>query len=143
MMQLAGLTEITINKPESYKKLNLPYNPTDENINEPIQVESLVYNYPDLIDDLVKLNPQIDPYFFQAHSDGLWNDVNDSLYELDGGAATIEEFYTIYFNWLYPNLLFQVNKHNETEYYAKQPKFAESAMKGKWLIVPGVTSELK
>jgi hypothetical protein len=143
MMELAGLNEIIVNKPELYKKLNLPYNPTDENVNEPIQVESLVHNYPDLIGNLVKLNPQIDPYFFQAYSDGLWNDVNYTLYELDGGSATIEEFYTIYFNYLYANLLFLVNKDNEKEYYAKQPKFVESALKGKWLVVPGVTSELK
>jgi hypothetical protein len=145
MMELAGLTEIVVKSPNKFTKLNLPYDSSsDTNVNIPFG--ELIDSYDDLINDLVRLNPQIDPYFFQADNDGLYEDVLDILYTDNPDGATLLEFYKIYFQWLFSNLIADFNKYNGDEIDERINKFsdyvdefADNALKGKWLNVEKVT----
>ena len=144
MMELAGLTEITIKPPGKFVKLNLPYDSSSDT-NVVIPNEELEGAYEDLINDLVKLNPQIDPYLFQASNNGLWSDVMDTLYSNPEG-NTLIEFYKIYFRWLFSNLIADFSKYEGGEvdqrydmFYEYIDEFVDNAMKGRWLKIKGVT----
>lgn len=145
MMELAGLAEIKVNKPKRFTKLNLPYDSSSDT-NVKIPVDELIDAYGDLINDLVRLNPQIDPYLFKADSGGLHDDVLDTLYTDNPGGATLLEFYKIYFQWLFANLIADFDKYDGNEIDERINKFsdyvdefADNALKGRWLNIEGVT----
>ena len=151
MMQLAGLTEIKVNQPKSFKRLNLPPG-LPEHADTLIDVIELEEKYNDLINDLVKLNPQIDPYFFQADNYYLSDDVMDAINYDHPNGVTLKQFYEIYFTWLFANLIYDPNKYNDEELEARQEKFnhpdqrqefANNALEGRWLNIADVTSESK
>jgi hypothetical protein len=145
MIELAGLTEIAIKAPGKFIKLNLPYDSSsDTNVNIPGEEFEGAYN--NLIDDLVRLNPQIDPYFFQADNDGLHEDVMDTLFHDHPEGTTLLEFYKIYFKWLFSNLITDFSKYEGEEvdqrndiFYEYIDEFVNNAMKGRWLKIKGVT----
>jgi hypothetical protein len=148
MMELAGLAEIKVNHPISHRKLNLPPDFL-KHADIPISIPELEENYNDLINDLVKLNPQIDPYFFQANNHMLWVDVIDSIYYDHPNGATIRQFYKIYLNHLLSYLIHDPNKYTDEEIKTRQEKFdypdqrqkfANDALEGKWLNISSVTS---
>jgi hypothetical protein len=140
MMKLAGLTEIKVKLPNKFTKLNLPYDSSsDTNVNIPGEEFEGAYN--NLIDDLVRLNPQIDPYFFQAENHGLYEDVIDTLLHDHPEGTTLLEFYKIYFEWLFSNLIYIANPNHNDELYHMYPEFIGSAMQGKWLSIPGITTK--
>jgi len=144
MQELAGLTEIKINKPKHFVKLNLPFDSTNSNI--PIPVDEYKDKYDSLIEDLINLNQQIDPKFFLLNHAGMHDDIFDTLYDNDG--ATVSEFYEIYFGWLWSNLVINYNQYSDEEVDNRinqyinsgmTKEFVDNAMKGKWLTVAGVT----
>jgi hypothetical protein len=140
MQELAGLTEIKINKPKHFIKLNLPFKSTD---NIKIPEGDLYNNWNELINDLVRLNPQINSEFFLRH-----HGINDDVFDDIGhqGEATTPEFYKIYFSWLWANLVSNINKfewdelvERERKYSSMRNEFVDNAMNGRWLVVPDVT----
>jgi hypothetical protein len=143
MQELAGLTEIKINKPKHFIKLNSPFKLTDS---IKIPIDDLENNFDSLINDLIKINPQINPELFLAH-DGIYEDVIDTIYHQYNQEATIPEFYKTYFIWLWANLVANYSKYEDDEieergnkYGSMRGEFADNAMKGRWLAVPEVTS---
>ena len=143
MMELAGLTEIQIKKPNRVIKLNLPFKSTDSPIKIPLG--DLENHYKDLINDLIKLNPQINPKFFLSH-DGLQEDVFHDLYEKYNDEASIPEFYKSYFSWLWANLTADYDEYENDaidirwdQYNHMRDEFTDNAMNGKWLKVQGMT----
>jgi hypothetical protein len=142
MLELAGLTEIKVNKPKHFIKINLPFKSTD---NIKIPIDDLDAKYDDLINDFIRINPQINPEFFLNHN-GLYEDVLDTIAHKYNQEATIPEFYKVYFYWLWANLVSNINKFEEDEleererkYGSMRNEFMSNAMNGKWLAVPGVT----
>ena len=151
MMKLAGLTEIKINKPEDFIKLKLPTDPTNGNtkiiVNDFTSVEDFEKEYDVFIKDLIKLNPQISTEFFLKDHTGLPQDVIDTIYTDYPEGVTMSEFYRIYFVFLFSNLISNYDKYEDDEidnrvdkYLHIKEKFADNAMRGRWLLVPGVTS---
>ena len=143
MMELAGLTEIKVNTPKQSIKLNLPVDAMNDDTK--IDYQDLEDHYGELIYDLEKLNPQIDADLFHRTHDGLYEDVMDTIYPK--GGATISEFYKIYFRWLFMNLVADFENYEDDEvtnrseqYGGKMDEFVNLAMKGRWLIIPEVTS---
>jgi hypothetical protein len=148
MMKLAGLTEIKVNHPISYRKLNLPPDFL-EHADTLIDIPELEENYNGLTDSLVQLNPQIDSYFFQIDNSGLFDDVMDAIEYDHPDGVTLRQFYEIYFTWLFANLIYDPNKYNDEELEARQEtfnhpdqrqEFANNALEGRWLNIAGVTS---
>lgn len=145
MMELAGLTEIKVNSPLRFRKLNLPYDSSSDT-NVTIPIGELIDAYDDLINDLIRLNPQIDSYLFQIDNDGLHEDVLDTLYTDNPDGATLKEFYKTYFQWLFSNLVIDFNKYESEEIDKRIDKFsnyvdefADNAIQGRWLNIKGVT----
>ena len=122
MMQLAGLTEIKINPPKSYKKLNLP--DLSRFADTLIDIQDIEEHYDDLINDLVKLNPQIDPYLFQADNDGLFSDILDEISYYQQNGVTLKQFYMIYFTWLFATIVYDITKYDEEELDSRLETFA-------------------
>jgi hypothetical protein len=148
MMKLAGLNEIKINKPGTFKKLNLPFNST--NSNTPIPVDELDNNFAELTEDLIRLNPQIAVFFPNQNNnflDGIYDSVLDTLETDYSNGATLKEFYKIYFDWLWAHLVADYSKYSGAEVDARdeqyshmREEFADYAINGKWLAVAGVTA---
>ena len=126
--------------PTYYTKLNLP---KDINSSEIINLSSEDAG-PDLLQDitreLIKLNPQIDPELF-VNNQGIFEDVVD---EVESG--TKKEILSSYFYWNFRNLIWDTYKYSEEEanqrhkkYYDLSDKFRDAALKGQWMVVPGVT----
>ena len=149
MLELAGLTEIKVNRPPDIIKIKLPVDPVNDKTKVPIEIpiEDLEAKYDDLIKDFIKINPQIDPQFLEFENDGLFNDIVDTLDTKYPDGATVSEFYRTYFYWLWANLVSDYSKYEddeieerETKYGHMRDEFADNAMKGRWLVVSGVTS---
>ena len=148
MLELAGLTEIKVNEPfRQFIPLKLPFD-SSSNSNVTIPNEELEAAYYELTNDLVRLNPQIDPYFFQADDDGLWSDVLDSIYENNPEGTTLIEFYKTYFHWLFRNLVADYDRYEDYEMNGRYDEFdqytdefAENAIKGRWLNIKTVTAK--
>jgi hypothetical protein len=153
------LRALKINTPESFIKLNLPSNLKDNNkifINGPFSddidsdgtYEEYTKKFDSLIEDLIKLNPQIDPELFIKDEGGIQVDVADILDREYPNGVNLYEFYKIYFNRLWSNLIYNPNKYSEDELeirdnyydYNRSDEFADNAMNGKWLVVPDVTA---
>ncbi len=140
--KLGSINEIKINKPKRFLKLNLPFDST--NSNTLIPVDELDNNFADLVEDLIKLNPQIAA--FLLNDDGIYNDVIDTLSTdyLDG--ATLKEFYKTYFYWVWIGLMVDSKYSNEEinardkKYGHMREEFVNNALDGKWLAVDGVTA---
>ena len=134
--------EKDLETPIYYIKLNLP---KDINSNEIIDLlpedeESDPFN--DIVVELTKLNPQINPELF-VNRQGIFEDVVD---EIENG--TKKEILSSYFYWNFRNLVWDTYKHSEKEaneraekYFDLSDKFRDNAMKGKWMVVPNVTDE--
>ncbi len=147
MMELAGLTEIKVNRPKHFIKLNLPFNSTNSNI--PIPIDELLGNFEDLVEDLIKLNPQI-AVFLTNHYPGFLEGIYEGI-ELDletdyPDGATLKQFYEIYFEWLWAHLVANYSKYSDEEidvrdeqYSHMRKEFADYAINSKWLVVTGVT----
>jgi hypothetical protein len=127
--------------PIYYTKLNLP---KDINSPEIITVWSKETedegNLTKIIDELIKLNPQINPKLF-LDSYGLYNDVADNTEK-----GTKKEILYSYFYWLFRNLVWDTYKYSEKEaneraekYDDLTDKFRDKAMQGQWMVVSGVT----
>lgn len=149
------LNEIKINSPKKFIKLNLPPNLKDNNDKfftgeyqnyDFVDYEGFVRQFNDLVDNLIKLNPQIDSELFIKDENGIMQDIADMLYSGYPDGVNLYEFYKMYFNALWPNLVYNVDKYSEDElesrdnyYEDRRDEFADYAMKGQWLVVPGVT----
>ena len=146
MMELAGLAEIKVNEPKRFTSIKLPYLSLDADIL--ISNDDLEEAYGDLTNGLVRLNPQIDPYFFKADDDGLWNDVMDSISENNPEGTTLIEFYKIYFYWLIRNLVADYDRYEDYEMNGRYDEFdqytnefVENAINGRWLNIKTVTAK--
>ena len=144
MMELAGLNEIKINEPNRFIKLNLPFDPTDR---VRISIDDINHEYDNLMDNIVAANPQIDPKFFRIHYDYVAGDVMDTIDSDYNGEVTVPEFYKIYFEWLWANLVSDLDRFTWEEVDQRQLKynhmsdeFVDGAMNSKWLVVPDVTA---
>jgi hypothetical protein len=136
--------EKDIEAPIHYIKLNLP-----KDINSPetitiwsqkVQDEEEEEKLTDIIDELIELNPQINPKLFK-NSYGLYNDVIDDVEE-----GTKKEILYSYFYWLFRNLAWDIDKYSEKEANERADKYADladefrdKAMQGQWMVVSGVT----
>jgi hypothetical protein len=126
--------------PIYYIKLNLP-----KDINSPEIIDLLPEDeesdpFYDIVVELIKLNPQIDPELF-INNQGIFEDVVD---EVESG--TKKEILSSYFYWNFRNLVWDTYKFSEEEanqrhekYYNLSDKFRDAALKGQWMVVPGVT----
>jgi hypothetical protein len=126
--------------PIYYIKLNLP-----KDINSPEIIDLLPEDeesdpFYDIVVELIKLNPQIDPELF-INNQGIFEDVVD---EVESG--TKKEILSSYFYWNFRNLVWDTYKFSEEEanqrhekYYNLSDKFRNAALKGQWMVVPGVT----
>ena len=132
--------EKDLEAPIHFIKLNLP---KDINSNEIIDLlpedeESDPFN--DIVVELTKLNPQIDSELF-VNRQGIFEDVVD---EIESG--TKKEILSSYFYWNFRNLVWDTYKYSEEEaderaekYSDLSDKFRDSAINGKWMVVPNVT----
>jgi hypothetical protein len=145
-----NLNEIKVNEPfRQFIPLKLPFDSSgNTNVTIPNDNFEGEYGYGDLINNLVELNPQIDPYFFQVNNDGLYEDVLDSIFENNPEGTTLIEFYKIYFHWLFRNLVADYNRYEDNdmnrrydEFDQYKNEFVENAMKGKWLNIKTVTAK--
>ena len=126
--------------PIYYIKLNLP-----KDINSPEIIDLLPEDeesdpFYDIVVELIKLNPQIDPELF-INNQGIFEDVVD---EVESG--TKKEILSSYFYWNFRNLVWDTYKFSEEEanqrhekYYNLSDKFRNASLKGQWMVVPGVT----
>ena len=143
MMELAGLTEIKINKPKVFTRFNLPFDPADR---IKIPIDDIDHEYSNLVDNIVDANPQIDPKFLRIDG-GIYDDTMDTIDSDYNGEVTVPEFYKIYFEWLWANLVADYSKFDDHEisdrdfkYGHMRSEFADNVMGGKWLVVPDVTA---
>jgi hypothetical protein len=132
--------EKDIEAPIHYIKLNLP-----KDINSPEIIDLLPEDeesdpFYDIVVELTKLNPQINPELF-VNNQGIFEDVVD---EVESG--TKKEILSSYFYWNFRNLIWDTYKYSEEEanqrhkkYYDLSDKFRDAALKGQWMVVPGVT----
>ena len=126
--------------PIHYIKLNLP-----KDINSPEIIDLLPDDeesdpFYDLVVELTELNPQLDPELFK-NTQGIFEDVVD---EVESG--TKKQILSSYFYWNFRNLVWDTYKYSKEEadqrmekYYPLSDKFRDAAMKGQWMVIPGVT----
>jgi hypothetical protein len=132
--------EKDVETPIHYTKLNLP-----KDINSPEIIDLLPEDeesdpFYDIIVELTKLNPQIDPELFK-NTQGVFEDVVDDI-----ESGTKKQILSSYFYWNFRNLVWDTYKYSQeeadqraTKYYPLSDKFRDAAMKGQWTVVPGVT----
>ena len=125
-------------------KLNLP---KDINSNEIITLWSKDTEddedndkFTEIIDELIKLNPQINSKLF-SNTYGLYNDVID---DVENG--TKKEILSSYFYWLFRNLIWDTYRYSEKEANIRADKYGDyvkdfqtNALKGQWMVIPTVT----
>ena len=135
--------EKDLEAPIHYVKLNLP---KDINSSEIITLWSSTSGnneaaFSNLINELIKLNPQIDSELFLD---------NDSIFDAlidDIESGTKKEILPYYFYWLYAHLVSDYTKYSDDEMEKRIEKydgdlrddFKNAAMKGQWMVVPTVT----
>jgi hypothetical protein len=132
--------EKDLETPIYYTKLNLP-----KDINSPEIIDLLPDDeesdpFYDLVVELTELNPQLDPELFK-NTQGIFEDVVD---EVESG--TKKQILSSYFYWNFRNLVWDTYKYSKEEadqrmekYYPLSDKFRDAAMKGQWMVIPGVT----
>ncbi len=148
MLELAGLTEIKVVKSSNFTKLKLPFDPNNDNVRIlPPNWNDFLEKYDIFVKDLINLNPQINPEFFLLDHGGITNDVEYELSSNHPEGFTMSEFYRTYFYWLWANLVADFANYEDDEVEERENKysdmrdeFADNAMRGRWLLVPGVTS---
>jgi hypothetical protein len=126
------LSEIKINKPGQFIKLNLP-----KDLDREIDPES---SFDDIILELIALNPQIPEDVFTAYdTSGLGDDIIDDLDE----NVSLQEFLQAYFYWLCRNLFHYYNgyggQQDMGQVMANIDVFKNNALNGKWKIISGLT----
>jgi hypothetical protein len=126
--------------PIHYIKLNLPKDINSSEIIDLLPDDEESDPFYDIVVELVKLNPQLDPELFKNHQ-GIFEDVVD---EVESG--TKKQILSSYFYWNFKNLAWDTYKYSEEEadqrakkYYPLSDKFRDAAMKGQWMVVPGIT----
>ncbi len=138
-----------INKPIYFIDLNLPKDINSSQIITIFDSENYGHegdngfqNLKKITNELSKLNPKIDSKIFELHS-GLYEDIVDNIEE-----GTKKEILSVYFYWLFRNLLadhyrYSPDEAEKRDYkYSKLSKpFKDNALKGKWMVVDGVTDD--
>jgi len=136
--------EKDLEAPIHYIKLNLP---KDINSDKIITFVSLDFKnnkkiFEDLVDELIQLNPQINPELLSKDPD-LYEDVADNIKQ-----GTKKEILSFYFYWLFRNLTANYFKFSDKEINKRDKKyskftddFQDNALKGKWMVVPTVTDD--
>jgi hypothetical protein len=126
--------------PIHYIKLNLPKDINSSEIIDLLPEDEESDPFYDIVVELTKLNPQIDPELF-VNNQGIFEDVVD---EVESG--TKKEILSSYFYWNFRNLVWDTYKYSEEEanqrhkkYYDLSDKFRDAALKGQWMVVSGVT----
>jgi hypothetical protein len=133
--------------PIHYIKLNLP---KDINSDKIITLWSSTSGgneaaFKNLVNELIKLNPQIDPELF-LDNDSLFDGLVDNI-----ESGTKKEILPYYFYWLYAHLVSDYTKYSDDEMEKRVEKydghlrddFKNSAMKGQWMVVPTVTDSTR
>ena len=134
--------EKDLEAPIHYIKLNLPKDINSPEIIDLLPEDEELDPFNDIVVELIKLNPQIDPELF-VNRQGIFEDVVD---EVESG--TKKEILSSYFYWNFRNLVWDTYKYSEEEanerhkkYYDLSEKFRDAALKGQWMVIPTVTDE--
>lgn len=134
--------EKDLEAPIHYIKLNLPKDINSPEIIDLLPEDEELDPFNDIVVELIKLNPQIDPELF-VNRQGIFEDVVD---EIESG--TKKEILSSYFYWNFRNLVWDTYKYSEEEanerhkkYYDLSEKFRDAALKGQWMVIPTVTDE--
>jgi hypothetical protein len=132
--------EKDLETPIYYTKLNLPKDINSSEIIDLLPEDEELDPFYDLVVELTELNPQLDPELFK-NTQGVFEDVVD---EVESG--TKKQILSSYFYWNFRNLVWDTYKYSKEEadqrmkkYYPLSDKFKDAAMKGQWMVIPGVT----
>lgn len=122
----------------SYVKLNLPKNLNSKvTIEDPSEDTNGVFS--SIINELIKLNPQIDSKFF-IDNNNIYNDVTDDLSPDDKKIdINKKEILSVYFLWLFRNLVDMAEVPGKKGLSKFSEKFRDNAIDGKWITIDGVT----
>jgi hypothetical protein len=125
------LSEIQINKPGQFIKLNLP-----KDLDR--LVDTIDYgNIEDSVKELIVLNPQIPSNII--YQEGAIDDVH---HESEYPISSLKDIIKIYFRFVPVYLFYYYNGYNQEEteeQYKEMDRFAKEAMNGKWTIIPQIT----
>jgi hypothetical protein len=133
------INEIEIGMPYPSIKLNLP-----KDLDRPINKDNWEKSYDiydNIVKELIKLNPQIPSNIMD--NGGTIDDVAHWIdEEIPGPTASLKVFLNSYFYWLGRNLWHYYNGFNidyTEEQHEDANKFAEEAIKGRWIMIPKIT----